>query len=240
MSKKPVIALTTEYYLDKNERSVGSNYPYIDAVIGAGGIPVLVPVSDTSFSYDELIERIDGLILIGGEDILPLYYNESPIRGIGEISVQRDRAEMELFRKTYEKKIPILGICRGMQLINVALGGSLYQDLPTQCKKSAEHVSTMTLEEGFHKIRLIKDSFLYTIFQKEELLVNSYHHQAVKELGRNLKVSAKSEDSVIEALESCDGYPLIATQFHPERMIYARKEIRKIFEHFIEMTNVFK
>ncbi len=236
MKKKPIIALTTEHHTSNNDKSVITNYPYIDSIVCAGGVPILLPLTDEEVSYGDVLSFVDGIVFIGGEDILPCYYGEDPIKGIGEISVVRDRSELALFHQAYQKKIPILGICRGLQFINVALGGSLYQDIDRQLENVNAHVSETTLEHGFHSILLHEGGFLHKLFETDRLLVNSYHHQAIKELAKGLKVAATSSDGLIEAIESCDEHPLIATQFHPERMIHARKEIRKIFEYFIEMT----
>lgn len=207
---KPLIGITG----DIEERD-GKTYIYIDSRYGklieeCGGTPALIhPIG----SPEEIISKIDGLLLSGGEDIHPKYYGEEPKYPMTLSPDLRTEFETALVREGMEKGIPILGICHGMQLINIVLGGTLYQDLAAQKKDSMEH----RLKDGAHPVFIEEGSNLFGILGKKEIDVTSTHHQAVKGLGMGLSICASAKDGVIEAFEK-DEYPfLIGVQWHPEK-----------------------
>ncbi|NMA86497.1 MAG: gamma-glutamyl-gamma-aminobutyrate hydrolase family protein, partial [Tissierellia bacterium] len=200
---KPIIGISS--YEENHKGQYNLNINYVDAVLDAGGIPVIIPIIRDEEDAERYLDTIDGIIFSGGIDISPLNYDENPLKEINRISSVRDNYEMMLFKKAYKRKMPILGICRGSQLMNVALGGKLYQDINTQAPNSLGHSpSSMAGDEFFHSIKIEKDSNFYNIFGKEKIFVNSFHHQAVKELGNNLKAVAHAEDGIIEAIEATD------------------------------------
>lgn len=221
---KPLIGITG----DIEERD-GRKYLYIDLRYGklvedAGGVPFLIhPIQ----CVDEVVSEIDGLILSGGEDIHPRYYREELRYPMTLSPDVRTEFEISLLREAMKRNIPILGICHGMQLINVAFGGTLYQDLPGQTEGVINH----RLGEKRHPVSIIEDSLLFEAIGKKEMDVTSTHHQAVKDLGMGLKVSATVHDSLIEAFEMPE-YPfLIGVQWHPEKK--PDDESRKLFASFI-------
>ena len=223
MSNKPLILLTTGYY--ENSDSTGCrrlNNDYADAIARNGAIPVL-SLDNGEYAKD-LAERSDGLFLTGGVDIDPSHYNEPLHPLCGEIDPQRDRMELCLINEFCKAKKPILGICRGIQLINVYFGGTLWQDIPSQLGLSHD--------ECMHDISIAPGTFLHSLFGSSHK-VNSYHHQAVKTPGNGLIVSAKSSDNVIEGLEH-SSLPVFSLQCHPERMIGGENDMNLIFSSFVK------
>lgn len=226
---KPLIGITCN---QKEEQLSVTRY-YGEAVLAAGGIPVLLPVTldlEIITSYGELL---DGLLLSGGGDVDPAFYGEEPIRGLGEVSPHRDIFELELCSLFLAKQKPILGICRGLQVLNVALGGTLYQDLVIQHPKSLEHNQKAPKHWPTHKVKVESSSRLYGILKTSELRVNSFHHQSIKTVAEGLKVVAWSLDGVIEGVERETGF-VLGVQWHPERMWENQEEQKRIFAAFIE------
>lgn len=218
---KPVIGVTL-FRREKNKSNseYGTiNCNYVKAVVDAGGLPLLIPIVNQPQDIKHYMDLIDGLLLSGGQDISPEFYNEKPIEELGEIDPTRDRWELKLFQEAYRKKLPLLGICRGMQLINVGLEGSLYQDIYSQYKNSLQHTSKKEESCAYHKILIETGSQLEEILCcLDSLYVNSYHHQAIKEIGDNLKIVAHSDEGVVEAIEAEDSDQrfLVGVQWHPE------------------------
>lgn len=231
---KPVIGLTSQYNHLVNRKMIEINNTYVNAFIEGGGVPIIIPIVKDTDEIDSYLDLVDGLVFTGGDDISPLYFGEEPIKEIGSICTDRDKMELELFKRAYERKIPILGICRGLQIINVALKGTIYQDIFVQLPYFIAHVCTNNVHQGFHSINIKKDSILYEIFGKERMVVNSQHHQSIKDIGANLKVTATSVDGIVESIESTNEKFVLGVQFHPEAMIYNDKEFVKIFNFFID------
>jgi putative glutamine amidotransferase len=194
-----------------------------------------IPYIVLSLEEDINWEIIGGIIFIGGEDIHPSFYNEKIQEDNLEINIERDKFEFELLDIAFNKKLPILGICRGCQLINVYFKGNLYQDL---IRKKRENIIKeihwrVDEKDSYHEIDLNKDSFLYKILGKEKTIVNSSHHQAIKRLGENLKISAKFLDNSLEIIEGIEhkNYPfLLGVQWHPERL--NNEDTEKLFKLF--------
>lgn len=230
---KPVIGITCQNENLINRSINRINTTYVNAILKAGGVPIIIPIQKDIEVISDYINIIDGLLLSGGEDISSLYFGEEPIREVEEICYDRDMTELELFKIAYERKIPIMGICRGHQLINVALGGKNYQDIYKQIPGIGGHTCDYNLQEGYHNIEISPDSVMHEIFQKEKIVVNSLHHQAVRELGDNLKVTARALDGIIEAIESTNDNFILGVQFHPEAMAMKYKEFMKLFSYFI-------
>lgn len=229
-----IIGITTQYRHLSARTMIETNRFHVDAVVEAGGIPIMIPLVKDDKNLEKYMDLIDGIIFTGGDDILPAKYGEEPIKGIGDICILRDDQELKLLDMALERSLPILGICRGLQLLNVGLGGTLYQDLPSQKPEFQEHVSVPTVPYGFHYISLVKDGFLEEIFEKDEIFVNSLHHQGIKYLGNNLKATAYAKDGLVEAVEGINGQPIYGVQFHPEAMLENKKEFLKIFQYFLE------
>ena len=225
--KKPLIALTPQVEV---EGRWWMNPDYLNSVSRAGGIGVVLPVTCHEEELEEIARRFDGFIFTGGPDVDPALYGQKTEEFCGEISLERDAMEMKLFRLAYELDKPILGICRGIQLINVALGGTLYQDLPSQLTSEVNHrVLGKPLAREIHEI-LVEDEPFGDL--PLHLMVNSRHHQAIDRLAPGLKVRARAADGVIEAVYSSEKPQIRAVQWHPENF---RNDLSKcIFEEFID------
>ena len=229
---KAIIGISS--YEENNKGQYNLNTNYVDAVLDAGGLPIIIPIIRNEEDAERYLDTIDGIIFSGGIDISPLNYDENPLKEINRMSSVRDNYEIMLFKKAYERKMPILGICRGSQLMNVCLGGNLYQDINIQVGDSLGHSpSSMAGDEFFHSSKIEKDSNFYNIFGEKKILVNSFHHQAIKDLGNNLKAVAYAEDGIIEAIEATDERFMLGVQFHPEELQRKHKEFLGIFKALV-------
>ena len=193
---------------------------YIQFVETGGGIPVILPVITDTESIAIMVERIDGIICTGGVDLDPLFYNQTnrDDHSMG-IDPRRDRCEMNLILEARRQDKALLGICRGLQVMNVAMGGDLYQDIPSQLKDAPPHMFMKDFRERYHSIRLIGESFLSELFGNEEKVVNSSHHQSIKNISDELSLSAVSDEGIVEAVECKEDRCTVGVQWHPERMI---------------------
>jgi putative glutamine amidotransferase len=215
-------------------RFVRADFDYVEGVAAAGGVPVVLPPLVEPRAAEALLDGMDGLLLSGGSDLDPTYYGEEPVPELGVTIPERDAFEIALLEHALRRSIPIFGICRGMQVLNVALGGTLYQDLPSQMDHMVllGHRQETPKWQPTHEVRVDEDSRIATIMGTAELKVNSYHHQAVKELASGLVAVASSPDGVIEAVESTEPSKrwMIGVQWHAEAMRDAGPEHRKLFE----------
>lgn len=218
---KPVIGITSDTnFLERTDEYMGleinfSQKVFSDAIFEAGGIPYMIPMNAGEYA-DDIMSVIDGLIIIGGHDVSPLVYQQEPRKKIGTIKPDRDTNDTQLFRKAIDNGIPVLGVCRGLQLINAVLGGTLYQDLSEYDGISIQHNQKAKPEYVTHSINVDQDSYISRLVD-DMSLINSVHHQMVDELAPSLKASAWSQDQVIEAFESKEETPLIiGVQWHPE------------------------
>ena len=200
---------------------------YTDAVSRAGGVPVIFPTVADSALASTLIRMVDGVIFSGGADLDPSYYGETVWNETVEVDTLRDVSDLMLMRAALAAKKPIMAICRGEQLMNVVLGGSLYQDLPTQ-------VDTLVKHGGgtWHRIDVEKGRVLYGLFGQDSLTVNSFHHQAVKKVAPGIRVTAHADNGIVEAYEYGDR--LIAFQFHPEGMARTDDAWLAPFRYFVK------
>jgi len=198
----------------------GINQSYVRALVAAGCAPVLIPLLDDDERLRAIYDRLDGIVLPGGADIAPGEYHEEPIGDLNVVEAARDRTELTLARWAFADDLPTLGICRGQQVLNVALGGSLWQDLRLQGVTAVEHSDADGRPRNafIHRVRLDPDSRLAQLIDETDIEVNSLHHQAVKAVAPQLRVTGKSYDGVIEAIESPERRFLIAVQWHPEEI----------------------
>lgn len=203
---------------------------YVDAVFIGGGLPVILPVLPTR-TMPEWVAALDGLVLTGGEDVNPLLYGQQPRRGLGLVDTARDEFELALTREWLQSGKPLLAICRGMQLLQVALGGGLIQDLPTENPDFYRHSQSGYRGDPSHEIQVEAGSTVAQLLETEGTVrVNSVHHQAVGEPVKGFRVTARSGDGVIEAMEAEDGRMVVGVQWHPEEMTCPIQ--RKLFENF--------
>ncbi|MBQ1435024.1 MAG: gamma-glutamyl-gamma-aminobutyrate hydrolase family protein [Clostridia bacterium] len=224
---KPLIGLVPLFDSEKN--SLWMIPGYMDGVHGAGGIPVMLPLTADADDIRTLVKQMDGFILTGGQDVDPALYGEAASDRCGEISKARDAMEYALLREALGRGKPVLGICRGIQLMNAYFGGTLYQDIPTQCPSGVTHQMEPPYDRGVHEVYINKGSLLHAVTGEETLSVNSYHHQGIKTLGRGLTASAKAADGIIEAAEKTDARFVLAVQWHPELDFHKSEASRRIF-----------
>lgn len=211
----PIIGITGNYDAGKCTLLEG----YYRSVLEAGGTPLIIPPCDDTDMMASLLEGVDALILSGGGDINPLYLGEEPLRELGGINPARDWHELMLVRLAANRQIPILGICRGIQVMTAALGGKLYQDIYKEASATLKHSQDTERHMCSHTVHITSESLLHRIFGTEVLPVNSFHHQAVREAAQGFAVSARSADGLIEAVESTQHKSMIGVQWHPECMI---------------------
>lgn len=233
----PVIGVTGNY--DKETCTLAEGY--YQSVLQAGGIPFIIPPFSDTDKLGALLDRLDGIIFSGGGDINPLLLGEEPIKELHGITPQRDRQELLLARMAYDRQIPMLGICKGIQTINAALGGTLYQDIHSQMDGvRIKHSQDQDRRYPSHVVSISKDSILSSLFG-ESLEVNSFHHQACKEAAPCLRVTAMSSDGVIEAVESNEYKSIMGVQWHPETFILrGSTEMLPIFQWLVGESAEFK
>lgn len=210
------------------------NEEYIKAICQAGGVPLIVPTVAEKDSIQAQAGLLDGLLLSGGDDIHPLFYGEEPDSKLGFCDLRRDEHELELIRAVGRRHKPILGICRGIQVLNVAFGGTLYQDLSRMSGNCLQHMQQAKKDVLFHTVTVEKATCLFAIVGTEQLRVNSFHHQAVKEPAAEFIVTARSRDGVIEAIEQRGEDFVLAVQWHPESLLQVQPEMRDLFRYFVK------
>ncbi|MDR0681479.1 MAG: gamma-glutamyl-gamma-aminobutyrate hydrolase family protein [Dysgonamonadaceae bacterium] len=215
---------------------------YVNAVVKAGGTPVLIPLTTDFSVLDEILSQIDGLILSGGGDIYAPLYDEDLHPAVESYDLERDRSDIQLVRRAAEKQIPVLGICRGHQIINVAFGGNLIQDIPSQAPESKiNHNHPENGEIGTHSVTIKSGSALHRIIKKENISVNSFHHQSIKTVAPGFEIVAQSEDGIIEAIEPENGKSVLGVQWHPERMVTANNDtMLSIFRQIISDAELYR
>lgn len=230
MNEQPLIGITPDYSYEKRRFQISEDY--IRAIRDAGGIPVMLTPGE------EFPEFIDGLLFSGGGDINPLLFGEEPIWENGEISPLRDHYELALCKEALERDIPILGICRGMQIMNIAAGGGIYQDIAAQAGTSLKHSQQAPRACGTHSILPSEGSLLAQLWRAEKIIVNSVHHQAVSFLGKGMTVAAQSPDGLTEAIEAAEKPFVLGVQWHPEAM--HEPEQASLFTAFLQAAQNFR
>lgn len=233
MKSKPVIGISSFVFKMDESNTYGVGKDYVESVFRAGCLPLQLPALGEE-AVPAYLDRIDALLLPGGEDISPALYGEAPRPSVTYLSISKDQFELALLREALRREMPVFGICRGLQLINVAFGGTLYQDIPSQLPEAHGHYQNGLLrDEPYHRISIRPDSLLRQVLQSDGARVNSFHHQCVKDLAPGLQVSASSEDGVIEGLEVPEK-PVFAVQFHPENLTLRFPVFLRLFERLAE------
>lgn len=230
----PVIGVTT--FISSDGLRLPENYSI--AISGEKGVPVILAKIEDEALIKKQIENIDGLLLSGGDDIDPSFFGEGPHQKIGPIEPGRDLYEMKLIKYALEAEKPILGICRGAQILNVCEGGTMYQDIYSQHGDSTmKHNQDAAKDYLSHTVTVTEGTKLNEILGETEIKTNSFHHQANKYPAENLQVSAMSEDGIIEAVESTEHDFVIGVQWHPEGSYLVDEASRKIFRAFIKAAS---
>ena len=206
------------------------NYDYVTAVNLVGGVPLQLPVIADSDAIRRQIEAVDGVILSGGYDVNPLEYGEQPRQELGQIVPEADYCHLQAARIASELGKPMLGICRGMQILNVAFGGTLYQDVVQV--SALKHVQNAKSYVPCHAVNLEEGTRLQQLFGRDRVMTNSFHHQAVKAVAPGFVASARTSDGVIEAIERPDGPLTLGVQWHPEMMARKAPEMKEFIKKF--------
>ncbi|WP_019227440.1 gamma-glutamyl-gamma-aminobutyrate hydrolase family protein [Sedimentibacter sp. B4] len=232
--KKPMIGIVPLY--DEKKESYWILPGYMKGIERAGGIPVMLPLTSDEDMIASIAEIFDGFLFTGGHDVDPVLYGEVVEEYCGKPCRERDVMEEVLFKHVLELDKPALGICRGLQLFNVLLGGNLYQDIIIQRepKSNIEHQQKPPYDKLVHSVKIEKDTILYGIIGKETIDVNSYHHQGIKQLSKQLKCAAKAEDGMIESVFMPDKRFVLAVQWHPEFIFNSDDDNLKLFVEFVK------
>ena len=237
--RKPVIGISGSIIFDGSGNFAGYrrsyvNEDYVQSVIKNGGIPYIIPMNADDEVIKQQIENIDALILSGGQDVNPLLYNEQPHRGLGGILPERDYFDYKLIDFAKQKNIPILGICRGFQILNVYHGGTLYQDLSAYKESFIKHDQVNNPSVATHTVDIVKGTKLHAMFNEDVVMVNSFHHQIIKDVPKGFKVSAIASDKVIEAIEAEGDTFIVAVQWHPEMLHRTEEKMNLLFKTLID------
>lgn len=228
---KPLIAVVSLY--DETKESYWMLPGYAQALEQAGAAPVLLPLTKDPALIRQYATAFDGFLFPGGHDLIPELYGETQTELCGVFCPQRDEMEPLLLKEAMKQRKPLFGICRGIQLFNAVLGGTLYQDLPTQFPSEINHHETPPYDKKAHTVTVKRSSPLYEILRKDAIPVNSYHHQAILRLGEGLAAAAQAEDGIIEAVYLKD-YPYgLAVQWHPEFSYLSDENSRTLFRSFV-------
>ena len=237
VGNKPLIGVSLGYNPTKNS----VNNTYINSILMNGGVPYLIPVTDNVEVLRQIVAQLDGIVFTGGEDFEPAYFGEENHEKLGEVNVTRDTYDLILFKLATDRNIPTLGICRGLQLINVAMGGTLYQDLPAEKPSDINHRQEEAGTVPTHSVSVVDGSVMHQILGEKEIQVNTFHHQAIEKLAPGLKIVGWSNDSVPELIEAYSHRQIIGTQFHPEIFTAAGDALMgKLFKFLVNKADTFK
>lgn len=236
---RPIIGVVGALFERRNASTIsGIARSYLAAVEAGGGIPLLVHLTEDQEVLDAHYQRCDGLLFCGGGDIAPVHYGQTPHPLLGAVEDLRDRIELRLARRAVADRKPVLGICRGIQLLNVALGGTLYQDINAELPGTLNHrESSLRNDRAYlaHLLILDRDSWLARRLGVTEIAVNTLHHQAVRDVAPGLRVVGRAPDGVIEAVESADDAFIVGVQCHPEELWQsAGSRWKSLFAGFVE------
>ena len=227
---KPIIGISSSL----NEHVLSVPIDYINAITKFGGVPIILPNLQED-AIESIVELLDGLLLTGGGDIDPTLFNEEPHQNLGTITPERDEFEIAIIQKMMKLNKPIFGICRGLQILNIAIGGDMYQDIYMQSQNNLlQHTQFAPRSHTSHFVHVIEGSKLGDIVQVEKFKVNSFHHQAVRKIPTDFKASAIASDGIIEAFESMNHKFVMGLQWHPECLLSKNDHASiAIFETFI-------
>lgn len=235
---KPLIGIATNIWVHEGGIFSGLqrmyvNRDYVDSIQMAGGIPILLPMQKEQLNIQYVLAKLDGLVLSGGYDIDPLLYGEEPLPKQGFTYKELDTFYLSLIHEAHALHLPILGICKGLQALNVAFGGTLYQDIHTQKREVLQHNQKALKEQGTHTVYIQEDSKLAT-WIGTKAVVNSYHHQAIKNIATGFQAVAHASDDIIEGIEYLGNSFILAVQWHPEMMSKQDASMVALFKGFVQ------
>lgn len=232
MEKRPIIGITSSH--NQERLHVMLRETYIQSIIRAGGVPVVLPCVSDEIVIDHLLDTIDGLLLSGGCDIHPKHYGEEVHPACGEIDEARDACELMLVRKAIDRGMPVFGICRGFQVLAVALGATLFQDLESQLGLPKEkHRQQPPYDDPIHTVRFKEGGLLERITETPLMPTNSMHHQAVKDAGEKIKIEGITMDGVVEAISMAGNESVFGVEFHPEHLDHYSDFAARLFTYFV-------
>lgn len=228
---KPIIGVFTELDTELNTKMQNA---YGRAIEKSGGIPVILPYVEGADTIEGFVKFCDGFVFTGGADVDPRRYGEQPKSTCEEIQYARDELEFKALQAVMNTSKPILCICRGAQLVNVMLGGTLYQDIPSETGTRILHRQTEPKGSTRHNVKIFEGTRLFDLIEKTAVTVNSFHHQAIKKLGDGLEITAVADDGIVESFSLPGKRYLCAYQWHPEQLYDTDTDNRRIFDDFIE------
>ena len=231
----PLIGISTSVSLDQAPERAYLNTSYLRAIQGAGGVPVLLPPQLDDDAREALWQRIHGVVLTGGGDVDPQRFGEARHATVSDVSAARDTLELGLARSAVDSEVPLFAICRGIQVLNVALGGTLWQDIPSEIGTTVAHSQKERRDERTHRVAVRGETRLADVLGAPDVMVNSFHHQSIKKLGRGLRDVAWAEDGVIEGVELPDAPMLVlGVQWHPEELVDVDPAATNLFRALVD------
>lgn len=239
MKKHPVIGISGSHNAADCQFYIRENY--MESVLRAGGVPVLLPEIADEETAEALLDSIDGLLLAGGVDILPARYGEQTLPACGEVDEKRDVFELLITPMAIARRMPVFGICRGIQTLAVVLGGTLIQDIESQRGIPAiVHQQKPPYNAATHEVRFVSGGLLERIVGSASMPVNSMHHQAIKDAGEHLRIEGMAEDGIIEAVSYIEDERVFGVQFHPEYLSAESEQAAKLFRYFVEQAAAYQ
>lgn len=234
--KIPVIGVTPHYEPDNNKICIASMY--LEAILDAGGVPLLLPLKASEEALTAAVSVCDGFLFTGGPDIDPFRFGEETLQECDVVYPDRDLMEEIVFKLALASRKPVFGICRGIQVLNVFLGGTLFQDISAQFQRDLNlcHSQKSGRTVLSHSVSIEKNSLLYDIIKEDTLMVNSFHHQGIKEVAPKLEVAAMSKDGLVEAVYLKDHPFFLAVQWHPEHLFRVNEGAKKLFTAFVDAS----
>lgn len=239
MEKRPVIGVSGPFNQEKKQMLLGEYYA--NTLLRAGALPVLLPRTTDEDTVCALLDSIDGLLLAGGEDVHPARFGEEKHTACGAIDEVRDEFELLLIRHALKRRMPIFGICRGIQVLAVALGATLFQDIESQLGiERVKHYQKESFDDATHVVRFKEGGLLERITQTSVMPTNSMHHQAIKEASDQIRIEGITMDGIIEAISAADNDAVFGVQFHPERFAHYSDFAYRLFTYFVEQASAYK